>query len=197
MQFNDVNLLESEGKIPGCTIKTLKGILEATTKKSYSASKKSSRGSLLQTLGDLDRTIEQYGAAVDVFRQLADLDPEDAGRAEAEIVETYREAKDYPKAEAEADSAVKKFPKDRVASRPRDLPFCPDLGKTDQAVAEARRLMDAKNEREVDLNLADIYDKAKNYTEMAKALDAAETLSQTSEEKQLVSFRRGAMYWNA
>jgi tetratricopeptide (TPR) repeat protein len=191
VQFNDVNLLESEGKIPDA-IKTLKGILDATAKKSYSASEKSSRSFLLQSLGDLERTIEQYGAAVDAFHQLADLDPDGASRAQAEIVETYREAKDYPKAEAESEAAVKKFPKDRVVSATR-ASVLSDLGKTEQAVAEARRLMDGKNDREIDLNLADIYEKAKNFTEMAKVLDAAENLSQTTEEKQNVTFRRGAM----
>jgi tetratricopeptide (TPR) repeat protein len=192
VQFNDVNLLESEGKIPDA-IKTLKGILDATAKKSYSASEKASRGSLLGTLGDLDRTIEQYGPAVDAFHQWADVDPENAGRAEAEVVETYRESKDYPKAEAEADAAVKKFPKDRLVSDTR-ANVLSDLGKTDAAVAEARRLMEPKNAREVNLNLADIYQKAKNFTEVAKALDAAEGLSQTNQEKQDIAFRRGAMF---
>jgi tetratricopeptide (TPR) repeat protein len=192
VQFNDVNLLESEGKIPDA-IKTLKGILDATAKKSYSASEKGSRSQLLGNLGELNRTIEQYGAAVDAFRQWADLDAEGAGRAEAEIIETYREAKEYPKAEAEADAAIKKFPKDRVVSATRSSVLS-DLGKTDAAVAEAKRLMDGKNDREVDLSLADIYEKTKNYTEMAKVLDAAEALSQTSAEKQDVAFRRGALY---
>ncbi len=100
VQFNDVNLLEAEGKIPDA-IKTLKGILEATTKKGYSASEKSSRSYLLQTLAELQRTIEQYNAAVDTFHQLAELDPDSGAKIEAEIVETYREAKEYPKAETE------------------------------------------------------------------------------------------------
>ncbi len=112
---------------------------------------------------------------------------------QAEIIETYREAKDYPKAEAEADAGIKKFPKDRIVSDTR-ASVLSDMGKTDAAVAEARRLTDGKNDREVDLNLADIYEKAKNFTEMAKVLDAAEALSQTSEEKQDIAFRRGAMY---
>ncbi len=192
VQYNDVNLLEAEGKIPDA-IKALKGILDATVKKSYSASEKSSRSFLLSNLGDLERTVEQYGPAVDTFRQLADLDPDGAARAEAEIIETYREAKDYPKAEAEADTAVKKFPKDRVVSDTR-ASVLSDMGKTDAAAAEARRLMNGKNDREVDLNLADIYEKAKNFNEMAKVLDAAGALSQTSQEKQDVAFRRGAMY---
>jgi tetratricopeptide (TPR) repeat protein len=192
VQFNDVNLLESEGKIPDA-IKTLKGILDATVKKSYSASEKGSRASLLGTLGELDRKIEQYGPAVDAFHQWADLDPDNGGRAEAEIVETYREAKDYPKAESEADAAVKKYPKDRVLSAERSTVLS-DLGKTDAAVAEAKRLMDGKNDREVDLTLSDIYEKSKNFAEMAKALDAAEALSETSLDKQDVTFRRGAMF---
>lgn len=192
VQYNDVNLLEAEGKIPDA-IKTLKGILDATAKKSYSASEKSSRSFLLSSLGELQRTIEQYGPAVDTFRQLADLDPEGAGRAEAEIVETYREAKDYAKAEAEADAAVKKLPKDRIVSATRATVLS-DLGKTDAAVAEARRLSDGKNDREVDLKLADIYEQAKNYTEMAKVLDAAESLSQSTQDKQDIAFRRGAMF---
>jgi tetratricopeptide (TPR) repeat protein len=192
VQYNDVNLLEAEGKVPDA-IKTLKGILDATAKKTYSASEKSSRSFLLSNLGDLERTIEQYPAAVDTFRQLADLDPDGAGRAQAEIIETYREAKDYPKAEAEADAGIKKFPKDRTVSETR-ASVLSDMGKTDAAVAEARRLTDGKNDREVDLNLADIYEKGKNFTEMAKALDAAEALSQTSKEKQDIAFRRGAMF---
>jgi len=192
VQYNDVNLLEAEGKIPDA-IKTLKGILDATVKKSYSPSEKGSRANLLENLGELERTVEQYPAAVDAFRQAADTDPDNAGRAVAEVVETYREAKDYPKAESEADAAVKKYPKDRVVSATRALVLS-DLGKTDAAVAEARRLMDGKNDREVDLSLADIYEKAKNFTEMAKVLDAAEKLSETSAEKKDIAFRRGAMY---
>ena len=192
VQYNDVYLLESEGKVPDA-IKTLKGILDATVKKSYSASEKASRANLLGTLGELERTVEQYSAAVDAFHQWADLDPDTAARAEAEIVETYRESKDYPKAEAEADAAVKKYPKDRTVSDERATVLS-DLGKTEAAVAEARRLSEGKSDREVDLTLADIYEKGKNFTEMAKALDAAESVSQTSQEKQDVEFRRGAMF---
>jgi tetratricopeptide (TPR) repeat protein len=192
VQFNDVNLLESEGKIPDA-IKTLKGILEATAKKSYSASEKSSRSFLLQTLAELDRTVEQYSAAIDVFHQLAELDPDSGARIEAEVVETYREAKEYPKAEAEMDAAAKKYPNDRFVTTVRATVLS-DLGKTDQAVAETRKLLGGKNDREAYLSLADIYEKSKNFAEMGKALDAAEKLSESSDEKQTLEFRRGAMY---
>ncbi len=192
VQFNDVNLLEAEGKIPDA-IKTLKGILDATTKKTYSASEKSSRGFLLQTLAELDRTVEQYTAAIEVFHQLAELDPDSGARIEAEVIETYREAKEYPKAETEADAGAKKYPNDRYITTAR-ASVLSDLGKTDQAVAETRKLLGGKNDREVYLSMADIYEKSKNFAEMGKAIDAAEKLSVSSEEKQNAAFRRGAMY---
>jgi tetratricopeptide (TPR) repeat protein len=192
VQFNDVNLLEAEGKIPDA-IKTLKGILEATAKKGYSASEKSSRSFLLQTLAELQRTIEQYNSAIDTFRQLAELDPDSGAKIEAEIIETYREAKEFPKAETEMDAAAKKYPNDRFITTARAAVLS-DLGKTDQAVAETRKLLGGKNDREVYLNLADIYEKSKNFAEMGKAVDSAESLSQSNDEKQFVEFRRGAMY---
>jgi len=190
--YNDVNLLEAEGRIPDA-IKTLKGILDTTAKKSYSASDKTNRTLLLERLGYLYRQTEQYPQAVDVFHQIIDLDPDAAPRASAAIVETYLLAKDFTKAESEADVAIKKYPDDRVV-RSVHASLLADMGKTDQALAETRKLLDGKNDRETYLSLAQIYDKAKNFGEMGKMLDAAEKLSQSNEEKENVMFSRGAMY---
>jgi tetratricopeptide (TPR) repeat protein len=192
IQYNDVSLLEAEGKLPDA-IKTLKGILDSAAKKSYNASEKANRATLLDKLGYLYRSTEQYTAAVDVYRQVLDLDPDSAARVEAEIVETYRAAKDFPKAEAEADAAYKKYPTDRFV-RSVHASLLADLGKTDQAVAETRKLMDGKSDRDTYINLAQIYEKAKNFGEMAKALDAAEKLSESNDDKETVIFMRGAMY---
>ncbi len=190
--YNDVNLLEAEGKIPDA-VRTLKGILDTTAKKTYSASEKNNRTLLLERLGYLYRTVEQYPQAIEVFRQIPDLDADAAPRASAEIVETYRLAKDFGKAEVEAEAAYKKYPDNRVIRTVR-ASLLADLGKTDQAIAETKKLMDGKNDREAYINLAQIYEKAKNFTEMAKMLDAAEKLSQSGDEKEAVIFMRGSMY---
>jgi tetratricopeptide (TPR) repeat protein len=190
--YNDVNLLEAEGRVPDA-VQTLKGILDSTAKKVYSASEKTNRVLLVERLGYLYRQAEQYPQAVETFRQIPDLDPDAASRASAEIVETYRAAKDFPKAEAEADAALKKYPDDRVV-RSVHASLLADMGKTDQALAETRKLMDGKNDREVYINLAQIYDKAKNFSEMGKMLDSAEKLSQSGDDKESVMFMRGAMY---
>jgi tetratricopeptide (TPR) repeat protein len=190
--YNDVILLEAEGKNPEA-LKTLKSVLDSTAKKSYSASERTNRAALLERLGFLYRSVEQYANAVDVYRQIQELDPDSAARAAAEIVETYRIAKDFSKAEAEADAALKKYPADRVV-RTVHASLLADLGKTDQAVAETRKLMDGKEDRDAYVSLAQIYEKAKNFTEMAKVLDAAENLSKGNDDKEPIIFMRGSMY---
>jgi tetratricopeptide (TPR) repeat protein len=192
IEYNDVSLLNAEGRTPEA-IKALKGILDSTAKKTYNADERNNRISLLDGLGGLYQKMEQYPAAVETYRQMAELDPDAAPRALAEVVETYRSAKDFPKAEAEAEAASKKYPNDRLV-RGVHASLLADLGKTDQAVAETRKLLDGKNDRETYISLAQIYDKAKNYPEMAKMLDAAEKLSSGNDDKETVIFMRGAMY---
>ena len=192
IQYNDVTLLATEGRIPEA-IKALKAILDSTAKKTYNGDERNNRISLLDGLGGLYQKIEQFGPAVETYRQMAELDPDVAPRALAEVVDTYRLAKDFPKAEAEAEAASKKYPADRLVVSVH-ASLLADMGKTDQAVAETRKLLDGKNDRETYINLAQIYDKAKNFGEMAKMLDAAEKLSPGNDDKETVIFMRGAMY---
>jgi len=192
IQFNNVNLLEAEGKTNDA-IKALKGILDMTAKKSYSESERGNRVRLLDRLAFLYSSADQLPAAVETFRQVGEVDPNSAPRAEAEVVEAYREAKDFQKAESVADAAHKKYPNDPdVVAEHASL--LADMGKADPAVAEIRKLMDGKNDLQNYLRLAQIYEKVKNFGEMAKALDAAENLAQTNEDKISVIFLRGAMY---
>lgn len=190
--YSEVTLLEAEGKLPEA-LKTLKSILDSTAKKTYTAAEKNNRATLLDKLGLLYRTSEQYPAAIDVYRQIVDLDPDSAPRVEAEIIETYRTAKDFAKAEAESDMASKKYPTDRFVRSVR-ASLLADMGKTDQAIAETRKMLDGKDDLDTYINLAQIYEKARNFPEMAKALDAAEKLSTNNEQKENVMFMRGAMY---
>jgi tetratricopeptide (TPR) repeat protein len=192
IQYNEVNLLAAEGKMPEA-VKALKAILDSTAKKTYTADEKNNRSLLLEKLGGLYRATEQYSLAIEAFRQMGDLDGDSAPRAAAEIIDTYRVAKDFPKAEAEAEAASKKYPNDRTVRIERASVLA-DIGKTDQAIAETRKLLDGKNDRETYISLAQIYDKAKNYGEMTKMLEEAEKLSTTNEEKEPILFMRGAMF---
>jgi Tfp pilus assembly protein PilF len=67
------------------------------------------------------------------------------------------------------------------------------MGKVDDAVAELRALK-GDHERETQLAIAELYEKAKRYDDMRKPLDAAEKLSEAKQDKETVYFMRGAMY---
>ncbi len=191
-RYEEVLLLENEGK-PVEAIKVLKGVLDTTARTNYDPQQRRIRAEMLERLGALYETNEQYDSAIEAFRQIAVLDPDTAGTAEAQIIDTYRMAKQYDKAQQETDTASKKFPNDR-SIREVHAQLLADQGKTDQAVAELKKLLDGKNDRKTYLSIADVYQKAKNYGEMGNALDAAEKLSLTKEDKANVLFMRGAMY---
>jgi tetratricopeptide (TPR) repeat protein len=192
IRYNDVSLLEAEGKLPEA-IAALKEILESTARKTYEPAQKASRIDLLERLAFLYREGEQWASAVEAYRQIAEVEPDAAGRAEAQIVEAWRAAKDFNKAQQAADAALRKYPKDR-AVKSVHASLLADLGKTDQAVAETKALFDGKNDREIWLSLAQIYEKAKNWTEMGKAIDQAEKLATSKDERENIYFMRGAMY---
>jgi tetratricopeptide (TPR) repeat protein len=192
VRYNDANLLEAEGKVAE-GIAVIKEMLAATTKRNYSPMEKQYRAQLLDRLGQMSRSLEQPADAVKAFREMAEMDPENAARASAQIVETWRLARDYPKAMEEADAAIKKYPQDRMVKLIR-ANLLADTGKTNEAAAEIKGLLDGKNDRETWMSLAQIYEKGKNFGEMAKAVDAAEKLSTTGDEKEGVWFMRGAMF---
>jgi len=192
IQYYDESLLEAEGKYSEA-VKSLKGLLDATAKKTYNPEEKKFRAELLERLGGAYRQTEQFAPAVETFRQEADLGTEYAPGAEAEIVLTYQTEKDFPKAEAEAEAAYKKYPNDATVRATR-ASLLADMGKIDQAAAETRKLMDGKNDFKVLLDLADVYQKGRDWTQMAKTLDAAENLAKSDEDKVQVLFLRGAMF---
>ncbi len=192
VRYSEVRLLEEEGRT-GEAIGVLKGLLDSTARRTYSPAEKSSRERMTLELGGLYRENEQYDKALESFRGVASIDPDAAPQAEAEIIETYRISKDYPKAQAEVDAALKKTPNDR-AIRGAYAELLADEGKTDQSVAELKTLLDGKNDRQTYLAMAEIYQKSKNFGEMNKALDQADKLSQTNDDKAGVLFMRGAGY---
>ena len=97
VRYDEVNLLAVEGQTDKA-IEALKALLKDTERKTYSESEKGTRVNLLDRLGELYRGANQNQAAIDTFRQIADLDPDSGARAAAQIVDTYRAAKDFKNA---------------------------------------------------------------------------------------------------
>lgn len=192
VRYNQVSLLDAEGQTQPA-ITALNDLITSTAKRNYSAGEKANRMVLLERLALMYRAAEQYDKAAETFRQVPELDASAGGRASAQIVETYRIAKDFKKALEEANTAIKKYPEDRILRGVR-ASLLADTGSPDEAIAEVKKLIDGKNDRETYITLAQIYEKTKNYGEMRKAIDQAEKLSQDNDDKESVVFMRGAMF---
>ena len=192
VRYNDVSLFEAEGRTDEA-IKLLKEMVESTTRKSYNPAEKAQRVTLLERLGVLYRSHERTQEAVDTFRQIGELDPDLANRASAQVIETLRQGREYAKAEKEAEAAAVKFPNDRMVQLTRASVLA-DSGKTTEAIAVAKKLLNGKDDRETYITLAQLYEKGKKYDEMGKALDEADKLADSKEDKTNTAFMRGAMY---
>ncbi|MEZ5356294.1 MAG: tetratricopeptide repeat protein [Bryobacteraceae bacterium] len=190
--YNEVGILEAEGKTPEA-IAAMKKVVDSTAKKTYSAAEKSSRLMLLERLGLLYRSNDQYEDAIAAFREMAGLEEAVAARASAQIIDTYRQGHQFRKAEEEADAAAAKFPEDRTVRVVRATVLA-DVGRAAEGAAELEKLLDGKNDRETYLQLVQIHEKGRNFDKMAAAIDSAEKLSVTPDDKEVIHFLRGAMY---
>ncbi len=192
IRFGEVNLLEDEGRHSEAIAK-MKEFVDSTEKKSYSVPERATRAALLERLAILYRSNEQYQQAVRVFRQIAELDSDMGPRVAAQVVDTFRQAKDYARAVEESDAAYSKYPNDRMVALTR-ASILADSGKPEQAVVVLKKLSSGDADRETLLALAQVHEKTKNYREMASTLDAAEKLSVSDDDKGTVYFMRGAMH---
>ena len=192
IRYYNVHLLADEGKLSEAA-KELKDILDSTAKKTYDSGQRTSRARMMDELGSLYKRNDQVEQAVSVFREIAVLDPDSASRATAQVIDAYRQAKDYTKATQEAEAASKKYPDDRAIRAVRAELFS-DQNKPDLAIAELKTMLNGKDDRQVYEQMADVYQKAHDYTHMAQVLDSAYKLATDKEDKNNIIFLRGAMY---
>ena len=78
-----------------------------------SQAERNNRAIFIERLGTVYREQENYTAAVDTFRKMLALGDENARSGYQQIIDTYREAKQWQQATAVAKEAVQKLPNDR------------------------------------------------------------------------------------
>ncbi len=192
IRYNEVNILQAEGKSDEA-IKLLQDILTQTEKRSYSDPERKTRGALLDRLALMQRIADHTEEAVATYQEIAVLDPMQAPAVGKNIIETYAGGKEYAKAQQEAEADFKKYPMDRDIRLAR-ASLMAEMGKVDAAAADVKKMLDGTDDLEIQLALAEIYEKGKKFDETSKSLDAAEKLSTAQDEKIDVWFRRGAMF---
>jgi tetratricopeptide (TPR) repeat protein len=177
-------------------IKLLQDLVKRTEKSEAGSSQadRNNRAIFIERLGMVYREQENYTAAVDTFRKMLLLGDENARSGYQEMIDTYREAKEWPQATAVAKEAVQKMPDDRDLRMVLDAQLA-DTGELDKSVADIRSMLKGGPEdREVYLRLGIIFTRAKRYDDALQALAKAEQLSAKPDDKGYVSFLRGDLY---
>ena len=177
-------------------IKLLQDLIKKTDKSEAgtSQSDRNNRAIFIERLGMVYREQENYPAAIDTFRKMLSLGDENARSGYQEIIDTYRDAKQWPQATSVAKEAVQKMPDDRELRMVLDAQLA-DMGQVDQSIADVRSLLKGGAEdRDIYVRLGIIYTRAKRYDDAEQALAKAEQLSSKPDEKSYVDFLRGDMY---
>ena len=190
--YNMAAVYEAQGRYDEA-VKLLQDLLKKTEKSETSASQadRNNRAIFVERLGMVYRDQENYTSAVETFRKMLALGPDNARTGYQEIIDTYREAKQWPQATAAAKEAVQKLPDDRDLRMVLDSQLA-DTGEADKALADVRTLLKGGPEdREVYLRLAIMNTRVKRWTDAEDDLAKAEQLSAKADDKAYVSFLRG------
>jgi len=174
----------------------LQDLLKKTEKSDAATSQadRNNRAIFIERLGMIYREQENYTAAIDTFRKMLTLGDDNARSGYQEIIDTYREQKDWAQATATAKEASQKMPDDRDLRMVLDAQLA-DMGDFDKAVADVRSMLKGTAEdRDVYVRLGIIYTRAKRWKDAEDALAKAEQLSTKNDDKAYVNFLRGDLY---
>jgi tetratricopeptide (TPR) repeat protein len=194
VMYNEAMIYESQGRYDDA-IKVLSDAVSGVKSQSnVLPNRRRSLAILYQQLGQLYRDAQNYQAAVYTYQELGHLGEEEDRRARLLLMETYRQSKDLAKALQIGKEALAKYPD----SEPIRSSYALLLGENQQA-DEAVKLLQAslKNnsaDRDIYLNVAQIYERARNYKEAEEAARKAEALPGDPRENEMTWFLLGAIY---
>jgi len=194
VMYNEAMLYQAQGRYEDA-IRVLSDAVTGIKGQSPALpSRRRSLSILYQQLGQLYRDTQNYQASIYTFEELGHLGEEEDRRARMMIMDTYRAAKDLPKALQTGKEALAKYPAD-PAIRTSQALLLGENAQTDDAVKMLRaQLHGDAGDREVYLNIAQVYERGRRYKEAEEAAHAAEVLPGQPRENEMVWFLLGAIY---
>jgi tetratricopeptide (TPR) repeat protein len=194
--YNIASIYQAQGRFDEA-VPILRDLLKKTEKAdgSYSGPAKSNRAVFLERLGTIYREQGNNQAAIETFRQVIALGgDENIERGYQQIIDTWREAKEWQKATDVAKEAVQKVPKSR------DLKMVlaaqqADMGEADKALKDVRAMLKGDaDDRQIYITLSQMNTRLRRFSDAEQALDKAEQLSTKDDDKEYVWFLRGSTF---
>src|SRR6266496_2546291 len=176
-------------------------VLQALLKKSekpegstYKQDEKNNRALFIERLGTVYRDSDNDAMALDTFRKMLVLGDDNAVRGYQEIIDTYREAKQWQQATDTAKEALQKYPNNSTLKMTYATQVA-ETGSAEEGVQKLKALLKgAPEDRDVYVTLANLYTRLRRFPDAEEAADKAGQLSTKPEEKQGVDFLRGSIY---
>jgi tetratricopeptide (TPR) repeat protein len=193
--YNFAAVYQAQGRYDEA-IQIMKGLLKKSEKpdNSYTQGEKSNRALFLERLGTIYRDQGNNQTANDTFRQMVALGGENEERGYQQIIDTWREAKEWQKATDVAKEAVQKVPKS-VDLKMVLAAQQADMGDADRALKDVRALLKGDtSDRQVYIALAQINTRLRRFSDAEQALDKAEELSTKPDDKEYAWFLRGSTF---
>jgi tetratricopeptide (TPR) repeat protein len=194
VMFNEAMIYESQGRYEDAIRVLSDAVTGVKAQPPAMPSRRRSLAILYQQLGMLYRDTQNYQAAIYTFQELSHLGDEEDRRARILIMDTYRQAKDLPKALQAGRDAMAKYPDDGSIRASQALL----LGENQQADEGVKLLQpDLKNkadDRETYVNIAQVYERSHRYKEAEEAARKAESLATDPHENEITWLLLGAIY---
>jgi tetratricopeptide (TPR) repeat protein len=193
--YNIAAVYQAQGRYDDA-IPILQELLKKTDKpdNNYSQSESNNRAVFLERLGTVYRDNNNEQPAIETFQKMLPLGDENAERGYQQIIDTYREAKQWQKATDAAKEATQKLPNDRGLKMVYAAQLA-DMGQADAGIDQVKSLLKGTPEdRDVYITLGQMYSRLKRWPESEAALDKASELSVKDDDKAYVDFVRGSIY---
>ena len=195
VSYNMAAIYQAQGRYDDAA-QILQDLLKKTEKADgkYSKEELNNRAVFLERLGTVYREDNKDDLANETFRKMLSLGDDNAERGYQQIIDTYRQAKQWQAATDTAKQAADKLP-DKNGLKMVYAAQLADMGKPDEGLQQVKSLLTGKPEdREVYITLAQMYGRLKRWPEAEEALDKAAQLSVKDEDKEYVEFLRGSTY---
>ncbi|HXP79641.1 MAG TPA: tetratricopeptide repeat protein [Verrucomicrobiae bacterium] len=192
--YYQASIYEDQGRLDD-SIRVLSDAVTAVkTESEFTPSRRRTLAILYQQLGQLYRETSNYTAAVNTFEEMLRLGTEEDRRARVMIIDTYREARDMPKALDAARKAVDAYPKERSILIAQAL-LLGENAQADQAASKLHALLDGSaSDFEIQLDIAQVYEESKRWADAEQAIHAAEKIQPDSSGKEMTGFLLGAIF---
>jgi tetratricopeptide (TPR) repeat protein len=191
--YYEASIYEDEGRLDDSIRVLSEAVTAVKAESEFTPSRRRTLAILYQQLGQLYRETSNYTAAVNTFEEMIHLGTEEDRRARVMIIDTYRDARDVPKALDAARKAVDAYPKERSILIAQALLFG-ENAQADQAVAKLRALLDGTSaDFEIQVDIAQVYEESKRWSDAEQAIHAAEKIQPDASGKEMTGFLLGAI----